>query len=91
MQFLRAYFLFMLKKNNNECVCIVQNLEYIIEKKKKKKVIVFSQIQGLANRARNGKLLKTDESHTCVASLGIRRHRRWESAKCYQQDKNTEW
>lgn len=33
---------------------------------------------------------KTVKPHTCVAALGKRRHRRWESAKRYQQDKKTQ-
>lgn len=33
---------------------------------------------------------KSGEPHTCVAALGKRRHRRWESAKRYQQDKKTQ-
>lgn len=33
---------------------------------------------------------RTVGSHTCVAALGKGRHRRWESAKRYQQDKKTQ-
>ena len=34
---------------------------------------------------------ETSKSHTCVAALGKSRHRRWESAKRYKQNKNIEY